>query len=88
MGEGRGEEEGRGGIIRVMLMMLRIWRRSYTEAQDHPSKLRASSSRVRVVADWQVKPHCRPSEVANGPWADAAGSMRPVWPPTPGGSRR
>ena len=27
-------------------------------------------------ADWQVKPHCRPSEVANGPWADAAGSKR------------
>ena len=27
-------------------------------------------------ADWQVKPHCRPSEVANGPWADAAGSVR------------
>ena len=29
-----------------------------------------------ALADWQVKPHCRPSEVANGPWADAAGSMR------------
>ena len=35
-------------------------------------------------ADWQVKPHCRPSEVANGPWADAAGSMRRGWP-RPGG---
>ena len=32
------------------------------------------------AADWQVKPHCRPSEVANGPWADAAGSMRRGWP--------
>ena len=32
------------------------------------------------LADWQVKPHCRPSEVANGPWADAAGSMRRGWP--------
>jgi hypothetical protein len=25
------------------------------------------SKRTRLVADWQVKPHCRPSEVANGP---------------------
>jgi hypothetical protein len=54
--------------------------------------LRAAQTRIQLAlttlqADWQVKPHCRPSEVANGPWADAAGSMRRGWP-RPGGSRR
>ena len=47
MGEGRGEE-GRGGSI--TLLMLHMWRRNpATEALGHPSKLRASSSRVRVA---------------------------------------
>ena len=42
-------------------------------------------------ADWQLKPHCRPSEVANGPFADAAIPMRrgrPVSGLCPGGHGR
>ena len=60
---------------------IRQGRELRAEAKFELPKLRG------VPADWQVKPHCRPSEVANGPWADAAGSMRRGWP-RPGGSRR